>query len=122
MFNYQSFVDAVESYNSGTWTPERTVTWVQAAYDFVGEEGERVRRMLDETGYQEESPAEVEAGLSGIEAYRDGLERLWDYLESGQPQDLEGALEAARQGQSSLRKAWQLNLDKSEELAFTTVG
>lgn len=122
MFNYQSFVDAVESYNSGTWTADQTVSWVQTAYDYVGQEADQIQQLLAETGYADESPVEVQTGLEGIESYQDALERLWDFLENGQLEDLDLALEAARHGQGCLKKAWQMNLDASEELAYTTLG
>lgn len=104
---------------SGEWAPEDLKEFLVQIAGLLGEKAREVRELLEESGYQNESPEEVEQGLGGIEHYERGMQEMWRFFEDGDAGHLQQGLELIWEGNERINKAMIINRESREDLDVT---
>ncbi|MBI3924669.1 MAG: hypothetical protein HY319_03940 [Armatimonadetes bacterium] len=116
--NYPILVEAAEKLASGTWEVEEAESWLVAANDLVQDEADRVIGLVQESGYYEDSPEEMECGLTALQGFQESIGLLWRYLEEGLEDFLQDAVQLAAEADAMMRQALELNQEVRGTLSF----
>lgn len=108
---YTAFVEACENLAPGR-DLER---WLEDAEERLRTDYDEILALVESTGYEQVSGAEVDWGLSGLEWYLEGL----DFLREG---SVARALECAGQADHCLRAACRANREFRQTVRFEAVG
>lgn len=88
-------------------------------YDVLTEKAVDVRAFIQESGYRDEAPDEVESGLQGVDLYEAGMQELYQYLQDGYDDHLTEGLRLLWEGNEKINHAMFLNRESREDLDLT---
>lgn len=89
-------------------------SWLEQASQAMTAEFEEIVELVRDSGYYEQSPEEIEVGLTALEGYLESLDLLAE-------RRLEEAVERAREAEEAMLAALQLNECVRGELTFDVV-
>lgn len=116
--NYPVLVEVAQNLANGKVELEEAQRWLVAANDLVEDEAHRVAGMIEESGYYDESPEEVEYGLTALQDFQQSIELLWRFLEEGLVELLQEAVAVASDADAKMRQALSLNEEVRGQLSF----
>jgi hypothetical protein len=94
-FSVEYFVELIGKIAESSIADDIVFDWLDAAVDRVEGDYQFVQDRCRETGYDEESPDEINWGLRALENYRESLGLLEDYFQVGDVTFLQQAAELA---------------------------
>lgn len=86
-------------------------SWLEQASEVMTAEFQEIVELARDSGYYEQSPEEIEVGLTALQGYLESLELLAEHR-------LEEAVERAREAEEAMLAALELNESVKAELAF----
>lgn len=94
-FSVEYFVQLLSNVFENSIDDNEVWNWLEMAVEKVETDYLTVQARCEETGYHEESPQEIDLGLTALETYRESLGLLEEYLQMGDESLLEEAAEKA---------------------------
>lgn len=117
----ESFVELLLQISEQRISESAANAWLNRAIEQVENDYLVVQELCQETGYDQESPDEVEAGLLALEDYREALGLVEDYFLDGGSERLEAAAFLATAVQEQMQTAMAYNQDASTGLRLELV-
>lgn len=109
----------MERARTGEWSAEELEAFLMHLYDLLVEKGQDCRAFIQESGYRDEAPDEVDSGLNGIDLYEAGIQEMWQYLQDGDESHLSEGLRLLWEGNEKINHAMFLNRESREDLDLT---
>ncbi|MEW6278959.1 MAG: hypothetical protein AB1758_10075 [Candidatus Eremiobacterota bacterium] len=106
---FEQIREAGMKVKQGTWSSEEFGEYIQNVYQLLKEHAEATIAYIQETGYHEYGGEEVEHGLSGVEKFEEGLERMFCFVEDGDAQHIDAGLEMIWEGNELINEAMKFN-------------
>lgn len=94
-FSVEYFVQLLGGVLENSIDLDQAWDWLEAAVEKVENDYLAVQSRCEETGYHEESPEEIDLGLTALETYRESLGLLEEFFQSGDESLIEDAAELA---------------------------
>ena len=114
-FSVEYFVQLIARIADNAIEQNELFSWLDAAVEKVESDYLLVKERCEETGYDQESPQEIDWGMTALENYRESLGLVEDYLEVGEFQLLEQAAELAVSVHQMFAAAMEENEAVNEE-------
>lgn len=112
---YNQFSEAVAKTRSGEWSAEDLQAFLETSYEVLETKALECRSIIEEEEYADDSPAEVEAGLEGLDLYDAGIHEMYAYLEDGDLEHLDAGLQMMWEGNEKINEAKRLNRETRDE-------
>lgn len=116
-FSVEYFVQTLARIADNAIDEAELFGWLDAAVEKVESDYSLVKQRCEQTGYHEESPQEIDWGMTALENYRESLGLVEDYLEAGDFKLLEQAAELA----VSVHQMFEAARDENEALSQEAV-
>ena len=116
---YEQFRQAAERIRTGQWSAEEFEAFLCHLYEVLTQKAQDCRAFIEETGYREESPDEVDGGLRGIDLYELGMQEMWNFLQDGEFGHLDEGLRLVWEGNEKINEAMRVNRESREDLDVT---
>lgn len=112
----QIFEDAAAKVTSGEWQMEEFAAFLQETAAVMAEKEDGIRSIDIPEEAADDFKEELEIGFEGIELYNQGLEHMFAYTESAEPELLEAGLDLIRQGNERINEAMRINRENRSRL------
>jgi uncharacterized protein YbdZ (MbtH family) len=107
VFTHRAFAEFLSHLEAGELAKEAALNWLETAWQTLESDYAKVVELVGESGYYEQSPEEVDHGLTALGDYQEAVEAAFNYLEEDWHEGLELAKSKAQEGQNKMIIAFE---------------
>ncbi|MBI3927839.1 MAG: hypothetical protein HY319_20025 [Armatimonadetes bacterium] len=111
------FKKAVARVKAGEWAIEDLAEFLENISALLATLAQNYIELVEETGYNDWAPAEVELATAGMEDYEVGMSQIWTYIEDGDEIHLDQGVNTIRTGNNKIIAAMRMNREFRNQLA-----